>query len=130
MILISWKRAISRAVKDSSDSRSRQTAPVLTLRPGQTVRSSTATVSAVLDARLVDCVAAKQSKPQVDGTEIGLNVPVKIAFRDEAARDLFMSIGPRRRKQKTAAVSSANQIVINRLVTTGAVQSPLQALMV
>ncbi len=75
---------------------------------------------------------------KVDGKEVGLTVPVKVAFRDDATRDLFVNwFGEVQRKKKAAVdiddlVKAAGapetnvEALADLLVATGAVKSSLR----
>ena len=78
---------------------------------------------------------------KVEGTSIGLTVPVKVAFRDDATRDLFLGWFGQVQRSKKAAVdmdtlvkaasagSPGNvEALADVLVSIGAVKSPLAVL--
>jgi hypothetical protein len=58
---------------------------------------------------------------KVDGNEVGLTVPVKVAFSDNKARDWFLSLFPKKAGQKKAAADN----LAERLVAAGVKKAEL-----
>lgn len=86
----------------------------------------------------IDYLVEQIDKEKVDGKEIGFNVPVKVAFRDAATRDLFLNWHKKPEKKAAMPIdellksASAAEIdvesVAKVLVKLGAVRSSLSKL--
>lgn len=48
---------------------------------------------------------------KVEGKEVGLNVPVKVAFSDDKAKEWFLSLFPKKAARKSAAETLAERLV-------------------